>query len=1101
MGLIDDLNSLDLGAVINARASITVAVESPQLRALVEGKGVVEVILGDLGEGLGELQNIAADPTALVKPIAGALEGIGPLLDTKDLPLSEYLEAVRAGVEIIAALLRMLGGDPSNLGKAFGFQLGDLLGRAGAALDSLIPTANADVVGGLRAMFASGDSVPVEPGAFAALAAEALIPLPRADLMKIRTEATALLGGARAIDLPPDRAHGLVVALDAVAAAPDAAALSRALAGLEQARAHAVESIAADVASVASRLGALRAGDALRRIGEVGAGLRSAQEGVLELFGVLRTTVAEARVQVEGIETQPIRDAIALIVAKIEEIVATAIIQPIEALAARAEAWARGLLAHLPLRELRSRLARFLHEVADKVGELGIDRFAGDIRAQLVRVQGAIGAADIPSKIRAALQQIEPVIRAALDAISAALDAIKVALDAIAGVAQPIAEKAVALLQQFRGIIDEIKASIEGLSIQGATEQVVDLVRQLRAKAEEMFQSVHLPDAAKPLVDQLVAELEGIDVGARILAPVKEQLAGFDVLEQLHVNEALGEARRVLGNLIPSDLGKTIEAEVGKALEVFQAFDVAKLQGALAGFLDEIAKKVEGFGTGMLVELLRAPFKLVLEALDQLHPRKLLAPVITAYDGALGGLTLPDNATLLRQLGTMLGGAAKAGGATATGGRVGGPAEESAGSAGGGAAAGDGGAGAPPAGGAGSALASAVELPDFASLRPGDFVRFLGYLPRKLREKLESLEAGAARELVRAVDALSGGLARDLRSVADELAAVERRLDDGLAGALAPLAEARGRTQLALEARFSAGGGVDLEGAIAAIALVGPGPMHDAIADRIGDSRLALRDAAEVGVGALGFELHRIADLLDSLALSRVGGDLDALLAALDPEPLAVEIDRLCLAMIRKLPQIVDEVGADAERLMDLLKGTLAHMNPAVQAQRLLRVFDVLREELAILSPATLADELAVVHEALVQAVSAYDPAAFAGEIGGMFAAIGASIRAVDPAQWLRPEDLAFLTETTDRVSGLIPTEALAGAGAALTEAGKTLEAIDIDGLLDDVEGMRDRIMGELERAIDEIAAEISALLASIKYAGSGGSASAEGSISIGGGG
>jgi hypothetical protein len=388
-------------------------------------------------------------------------------------------------------------------------------------------------------------------------------------------------------------------------------------------------------------------------------------------------------------------------------------------------------------------------------------------------------------------------------------------------------------------------------------------------------------------------------------------------------------------------------------------------------------------------------------------------------------------------------------------------------------------------------------------MRPGDFIRFLGYVPNKLRQALAGLEREAARALAQGVDAMCGGMARDLRTLADELSAIEHTLDDGLAQALAPLAEAHAHAQLAVQLRWSgpdgAAAGVDLEAVAAAIARVAPIPLAEAIAGEVSASRDRLREVARLGAGEPGSELRRLAGILDANILSTIGGDLDKLLALLDPEPIAAELDRLCLSMIRKIPQLMSEVGGDARNLLDTLRSRLTHMNPLVQAQKLLRVFDVLRDELAVLDPATLADDLEAVHAAIVDAISAYDPASFTREIGEVFAAIAASIRAVDPKQWLRPEDLAFLTTTVDRVKGVVPSEALAGAGAALHEAGETLAAIHIDGLLGDVAGLRDRVVGEMEHAAEEIATEIDALLKSIKYAATSGSASASVSVSGGG--
>jgi uncharacterized protein YjbJ (UPF0337 family) len=1080
MSLMSDLSSLDLGAVVNARASISVAVDSPQLKALLEGKGLLDIVLGDLGTTVDQLDDIARDPTALVKPIADALGKLGGAFEIGDLPLAEYASTVEQGVTIVTALLKMIGGDPANIGKVFGVSLGDLMGSAGKSFDNF-RNVGPDGLVQMNDLFKAVDSVPHDAAGFATLALEALSPFPRADLARLHDDAGALGGKLATLALPAGRTQGLVAAFDAVAAAPDAAALQRALAALDQVRGQTVENIASDVGDLLARTGALGIEAVLGRIAATGGAFRSTEEGLLGVFDLLRQNLAGIRGELDGFEPKSITDAFALFSAKLQQIIDDLIIAPIEEVAGRMEVWARELLAHLPLRALRAELGQFIHRAADAVADAGIDRYAGTIREQLGKIKDQLQSLDIAGKIKDALGQVEAVMAQTLDAISSALDAIKAAIDGVADAAKPIVEKVVDLLSQFRQLMEGIKATLAGVSIQAATDQVVGAVRELRQKAEDMFQSVNLPEPARPLVDQLIKQLEGIDIRGALLGPVKKALEDFDILKELKVEQALTEARKVIGNLIPSDLAKTLEAEVGKALEIFQSFDVTKLTGQITAFFDDLARTVEGVATGPLIDVLRTPFKLVLAALDKIHPRNLLAPVIELYDHAMAGITFPGAEVSARQFGQLIGAPAAAAASNVSGGRMGGPAPATA-----------------PGGPTAPAVAAVQsEVARFKDLRPGDFVRFLGYVPRKLREALDGLDAGAAGELVRAVDARIGGLARALRAIADQVAELPRRLEGDLGDLLAPVGEAQARAQLAVRFRFQAGGGGGGGvGSRLVLAQAGPGPLAEALDDRLSTHRASLAEIAVAGRGNLAVELGRVAALLESSPLGQIGGDLDRFLAALDPEPIAAEIDAICGAMLRKVPAIIAEAGDEMQTFLDDLRGKIVHMNPLAQAQRFLRVFDVLKEEINVLNPASLVDDLAVIHAALVEAVSAYDPAAFSAEIAAIFGVIGDAIRALDPSAWLKPEDFAQLTATVARVADLVPTQALASAGTVLAEASATLQAIDIDGLLEEVRAIPERITGEVEDAAGEIADEVLAFLESLKFVA--GEASV--SVSVGGG-
>ena len=167
--------------------------------------------------------------------------------------------------------------------------------------------------------------------------------------------------------------------------------------------------------------------------------------------------------------------------------------------------------------------------------------------------------------------------------------------------------------------------------------------------------------------------------------------------------------------------------------------------------------------------------------------------------------------------------------------------------------------------------------------------------------------------MVATIDRFTGGLARDLRRVTTEFAAIEGRLDDGLDAMLLPLAAAQSNAQLAVRARFG-GTSFNVDGAMRVTADAGPGSLRVAVANSVVEARDTARGLAVSAGGGLGVQLEQAADLLEGSSIGRVAGDLDAFLAALDPEPIAAELDALVLAVLAKIPATLAAVGDTPRR-------------------------------------------------------------------------------------------------------------------------------------------------------------------------------------------
>src|SRR5581483_11690551 len=116
--------------------------------------------------------------------------------------------------------------------------------------------------------------------------------------------------------------------------------------------------------------------------------------------------------------------------------------------------------------------------------------------------------------------------------------------------------------------------------------------------------------------------------------------------------------------------------------------------------------------------------------------------------------------------------------------------------------------------------------------------------------------------------------------------------------------------------------------AMKALALAGPGSMRFELAGHVRLARQAASESASGLVRTVGPELGRIADALDACLLSRLAGGADALLAALDPEPIAAEIDGLIGALLTKAPELLNQVGAALSAAGARIRELLEVFNP-----------------------------------------------------------------------------------------------------------------------------------------------------------------------------
>lgn len=1080
MSLLEDLQSLDLSAIVNARGLISGSVSTPEVQSILQG-GAASSALGSLGGGLQSLQTSFPNAESLLRPVVQAVEGLGVHFDVQGLPLPAFTEAVREGATIASRIVSMAGSNPSDFGQIFGTSLGQVLdvvqSKAGEAGGSLASRAGAF---GELVRLVDGNANLRNPQAVAELAAEILLPFPKASLTGLRDGVQLVLSASAEVSLPSGRLSGLLSALDAVTAAAerrDAVAVEAAIRRVRETRAQTLDTLRDDLRFAIEQIDRLRLPQLLNPLVQLSNTINIGGQGAIDFLEDFRLILRETRGHIENFDLEQARAFLEMLPGLIETNAREVIETPINLAVERAKEAVRNLLRHVPIRELRDELTRFLHNAAVEIQNANLDGPANAAREALSTVANTLNSDGLVAQVQAALQEVNQVISGALDGIIEPLETIAGEVDRLAGEAQAILDRLAAGLAQFQTAINSLQVAIDGLGIEQTEQQIVEALQQLRQTAEELLSNVPLPEPLRPQVEQLIELLRGIDF-EELMQPARDVAAQLQIPGDVAatVEGGLQRAKEVIQNLLPQELIDSITDEVNDALNVIRNFNPASLLPDVTGFLNEAASAIERLDPRPIAEQIRGPFQTILDLIDRAHPRTLLAPVIDAYDSILGHIPVPDAQTTSNSVLQAYNSAGSVVGRSMVAPmrqldpdsetEVADPSERPA--------------------------PTPTLPPNRNEVHPGDAIRLLGYLPAKLREILSALDAGPAGEALRAIDGLSAGLARQLRTVQSALYDIQRRLDASFEEMLVLLGPAQLRAQFALNANFA--GQANFQASMDVLALVGPSSIRAELQDSINATRAAARQAASHSGGSVAASIERAAVALESSPLSSLTTDLDRLLAALDPEPIAAEMDAIVNLILQRAPQIMQDLLPDARLFVQRLKRILNLFNPGTQAQKFLAVLDVLRDELDLFNPARLADELAEIHAVIRGIVAAYDPRILAEELFQVVRAVADQLRGLDPATLLG--DITFLQDTIDRLAQANPATRLQGIGASLDEVGERLGEIDIDALIASVNQLGPRLVTSFEHALDAIRNEIVALLESLQFAT--GSASASVSVSVG---
>jgi hypothetical protein len=1068
MTLLDDLQSIDLSGVIDARGSISGSINSPELQALLAG-GAAQTVLGELGNTLQTLRESADHPTRLLAPLIDAMGELPLGLDNVD--ISQYLDAVREGGEILTRLLADFDGSAESLGRSFGMPLSDLLERAQSTLRDVTTVDLGELAQFRDLLNRVEQDGALEADALIDLITDVLIPFPnvKQGLRSVRSAVRGILDGAAAVSLPPTRTLQLVISLNGVAAAAASGNLDsvqRALNQLESARNSTRTAIEADLQDAVELIDQLGIPDGLAVVGDFNDTLRNVGPGILEFMDDLRVELAAIRGQVEDFDPARFMTLLSGLIDLAEQQARTHIAAAIDEQVERLEAWLRDLLGHLPLRQLRAEITRYINTAAQAIVDADLAQYARAVYEMLDDLDRKIDVTALTDTVQNALANLQQAIDSTLGTVVDGLGTIAAEINNLAAQAEEILGRVVAALRSVQESIDGIVDAVNNLGIELAAQQVIDSLASLRETAEELLSELPLPEPMRPLVQQVIDAVKSVDIDAAF-DPIRERVAEFAIPDQVEetIVEALEKARECLNNLIPSELIASVEAELTGLLDEIRNFNPASLLGEVTGFVDQAADFIEGLDPRPHIAPLRAPFQTVLDSVDAVHPARLLAPVIEAYHDLFRQVNIAQPQATARHIGQAMGTVGESVARAAIE-----PVRQLS-PTGTVSVIGEGPSSAPP------------DQPPIENPRPGDIIRLFGYLPNKLREALVALDQTTAGDIIHDLDSLMAGLAASLRRLPEALWTMDDRLATQLENLLNPLGQAQVRAQYALQANFSVsapGVSFNLDGALQSVALAGPGPMRLALSSATNNVRGRARGAALSVGGDPGAQMDRIANLLEGARISGLLSRAEDLLAALDPEPVAQELDALMMAFINKAPEFFNVVEDELVPMIQRVKLIVEELNPGTQAHKFLSVLDVLREELDLLNPARLAAELAVVHAAVRETIAAYDPIHLADGIAEILTSIAAKLRALDPAMLLG--DLSPFDNIIEQIEAARPTQALAGVGESLTQVGDQLVALNPGELLGAIEGLGPRVLDSMEAMVRSIRDELIALLESLEY-------------------
>jgi hypothetical protein len=1059
-------------------------------------------LLGDLGGVLALVQNgLPSKPEDIAAAVTAGLGELDKVLELPDLSrIAQALAGLEQLVEIMTNAANMIGPDPAvlvdQLLQQFGGEFGSVVkiieefaGRITDVIPTELPPA---LEAPVKAMEALAHGTPSDAASlvrvlgpimigvdFEALAApgdrlrQFLVQVEGAggDLGALRTQTLALTAELNAVT-------AMMVAPDA-----DLSAIQSQLAQIQGKVQAWLAPVQAGLSRLAADLGSLHPGalatDLVARLDPL---LALVPEATHHLQEVVVTPLREVVEQIEALDGAGLR---ALFADAQKRMLGAAATLGLDQAALAIEELFDVIIDQIdrvPIKRVRDELLGYLVALDGKIrGFLGFS-LPGELAEKLATLEHAIENVDL-SAITGRVAELKQHIQDAVDQFPIA--AIKEELSKVVGAITDVIKSFTPALQTVADQLDQLAAEISAIDIHAAGQASIDVLSGIREKVEELLSSDDIPDAAKSVIGVAAEQLKQINVSASVTAPFHEALAKIDVGVILAPVEAgMGKVREVLQKVTPQALIDELDGPFEALLEELAKFKPEKLLGGISKAFDDLMSLLQNADPRALVAPIEAEFqKLVQKLRDAIDPAPLFKPLNDAYQKILSLVDVVDLGKLLKTLMSKLGNLP----------------EQMTGAAKGAIAA---------------KAAGAVPLTEdgLGGFKFGDILRPVAMLLRDVRQKVlgfaESL-LGEALELLLAPLSLLKRLADPASGVAAEIAgavAARRGLVDPFASR-GPVAELRAALHLlsdtasglSFDARLQVG---DAVAAVQIDAHIGGlAAASAAVDDALG------RMQAASAPPELGLVLRRFSGAMTApTTAALLGADpsagvlqrIGALFDAIDPTPLADELDSLGDRVLAKLDALKEDL---IKGFLDLLYGllkTLMPITPYGFAEMLTVGMQRVKGQLAVLDPSVFEDEIRHILDGVLSGLNRFSPAAMAEELGKLFDAVLAKLGTLNPATLLG--DLDPVAQVIAKLEELRPSVVLAPMVAETQDLKQALDQIADFKLGAAVIEAAVKLRAELDLIVEEVQQQIDKLLDDLGAAGGQGGASADISVSASGG-
>lgn len=1079
MTILQNLTSLDLSAILQARLDITASVGGDGFKVAVSGD-LDAVVMGDLNDLAKQLK--AIDPTDLEKTWTQLLQPILDNIRLEQFPATQLVEALQNGLEMGGSLLRQFAADPLSIGSQLGLPLNDILQQFQNMAKNVVNIPLDDIKSVRSTWEDMQKGLPGDPLVLAEYALDMLFPFPIQSLTAMRQELNRLSLQTRQPLFDPDLANPLrqhLLHIKARAEAGDQAGVDAALLEYSghftqfQGDLHAAcQNLPAKIR--AFNLPSLRdPAEALFELAKTGKphGLKFVEElkQHLQHFESLINMADQAK-------AEEILNKVHSYLDSLDNHLKTVFLDRIDQGIEFLKNWVRDLFKPLKLDHLQREIDLFFDRVVDAINEADIDQYAETLRKPFKDLGDRLDGLDIGGQINQTLASVGSTIDGVMTTIKNQLTIIDDALNGLTTQIKDIFLDIENLLKEFGKAIDAVDAEIQNLDIEGVTAEVIQALQELREKGEELLAQAPIPEPMKPLIKQLIAELEKMDLEALIKDPARDALATLDIPQPIKdtLQSAMPEVQKLLSNVHPDKLLAELQAELSGHLQSIIDLATKSFSQVIQKFFDELKKGMDVLDPAQFVELLRVPYTKVLDVFANLSPEKLLKPVTDAYDEFTSGLPLTDPLSAAKATQDSIAAAGKSIGEAAAA-----PVK----------------AAASPGKVRDWQPDEPIATPEIPELKPGDIIRqLLGKPLFKLHEKLASLDDTAVGQFLEKYRGLTTGLAADLRQTRAMLSGIQGHIEVAGDDLLIHLGDAEFEATYALQSQIRLGN-LNASTQVSLLTDTNSTLLFSEMSTELEDHRGAIATAVNSQLAGWGQALNGIADLLEIHPISLMSESMNAVLAAIDPEPVAAAIDSLANTATAKFIELSGLLEAEIKRLWNRIQQMIHQYNPALHLQRLREVMEVFWEQMALLNPHFWVGELQPIYQAIQASLGAYDPANWTADLVAVIENLKTQITSIDPLSLFDPNQLNPFTNQATGAANIDLKAVGKDLKIALAGVGDSLSELDPAALLTTVEELKERMLDQLDPVIDAIHQELVTLLKSLQYVS--GSASASVSVQV----